>query len=182
MEVPLASLAIGAALLLAAATPGPPAVGPIALDVVYAGAWHEQARTPAGLTKGCEWAITAYGRDAKGRITVRDSCHPGRQDAAERAIEGVGEVRDPGMNSTVFFHYKFGPLRPTREYRIIAIDPDLRWYISANPGFASVYIFTRDAAPPVETVRALAKRLRDMGYKGELELIATPGRDRAPEI
>jgi apolipoprotein D and lipocalin family protein len=175
-------LALVSLLLAAATAAGPPAVaGPIAPDVVYAGAWYEQARTPAGLTKGCEWAITAYGRDDKGRVTVKDSCHPGRQDAKERSIEGVGEIRDPGVNATIFFRYKLGPLRPTREYRMIAIDPDLKWYISANPGFESVYIFTREVAPPVETVRGLAKRLRDMGYKGDLELIATPGRDKIPE-
>ncbi|WP_293905941.1 lipocalin family protein [Phenylobacterium sp.] len=177
----MTSLAIGAALLLAAATPGPPAVGPIAPDVVYSGAWHEQARTPAGLTKGCEWAVTAYGRDDKGRITVHESCHPGRQDAAERAIEGSGEVRDPGLNATVLFRYRLGPLRPTREMRIIAIDPDGAWYISAEPGIEHVYVFTRETAPPVETVRGLAKRLRDLGYRGALEILATPGRDRASE-
>jgi apolipoprotein D and lipocalin family protein len=175
-------LALVSLLLAAAAAAGPPAVaGPVAPDVVYAGAWYEQARTPAGLTKGCEWAITAYGRDEKGRVTVRDSCHPGRQAAAERSIEGVGDIRDPGVNATVFFRYKLGPLRPTREYRMIAIDPDNKWYISANPGFESVYVFTREVAPPVETVRGLARRLRDMGYKGDLELIATPGRDKIAE-
>ena len=171
------------AVLLAAATAAaqPPAAGPLDPAAVYSGAWHEQARTPSGLTKGCEWAITAYGRDDKGRVTVRDSCHPGRQDAPERSIEGVGEIRDPGVNATVFFRYKFGLLRPTREYRIIAIDPDRNWYISAVSGFEDVYVFTREVAPPIETVRGLARRLRDMGYKGELELIATPGRDRVPE-
>lgn len=168
-------------LAAAAATASPPSAGPIAADSVYAGAWYEQARTPAGLTKGCEWAITAYGRDDKGRVTVRDSCHPGRQDAPERFIEGVGEIRDPGVNATVFFRYRFGLLRPTREYRIVAIDPDQKWYISAVSGFDQVYVFTRDVAPPLETVRGLARKLRDMGYKGELELIATPGRERASE-
>ena len=60
------------AALLAAAV-GPPAVaGPIDAAAFYSGEWREQARTPSGLTKGCEWAITAYGRDDKGRVTVTE--------------------------------------------------------------------------------------------------------------
>ena len=176
----MALLSIGL-LLAATMAADAPTAGPIAPDSFYAGVWYEQARTPTGLTKDCEWAATAYDRDAKGRIAVRDTCHPGRQDAPERYITGIGEIRDPGANATLHVSYKLGPLRISRTYRIIATNPDRTWYISAEPGFERMYIFTREVAPPLEVVRGYTAKARELGYKGELEILATPGRDKAPE-
>jgi len=169
------------ALLLAGVAAEPPSAGPLAPDSFYAGVWYEQARTPTGLTKGCEWATTAYSRDDKGRIAVKDACHDKRQDAPERAIEGVGTITDPGPNATLAVRYRLGPLRISRTYRIIATDDARSWFISSEPGFEKVYVFTREVAPSLEAVRGLTKRLRDLGYKGELELLATPGREKATE-
>jgi apolipoprotein D and lipocalin family protein len=166
------------ALLLAAAAAEPPSAGPIAPDSFYAGTWYEQARTPTGLTKGCEWATTAYSRDDKGRIAVKDACHDKRQDAPERSIEGIGTIRDPGTNATLDVRYRLGPLRLSRTYRIIATDPDRTWFISSEPGFEKVYVFTREVAPPLAAVEGLTARVRALGYAGELEILATPGRDK----
>lgn len=176
--------AIAAALFLAAAAAAPvqpPSAGPLAPDTFYAGTWYEQARTPTGLTKGCEWATTAYSRDDKGRIAVKDACHDKRQDAKERSISGIGTITDAPTNATLDVRYRLGPIPIGRNYRIIATDESRSWFISSEPGFERVYIFTREVAPSLETVRGLAKKVRDLGYKGELELLATPGRDKAPE-
>jgi len=175
------SLLAAAGLLLAAATaPEPPSAGPLAPDAFYAGVWYEQARTPTGLTKGCEWATTRYSRDDKGRITVKDACHDKRPDAPERAIEGVGTIRDPGTNATLHVRYRLGPLRISRTYRIIATDPDRSWFISSEPGFEKVYVFTREVAPSLVAVEALTAQVRELGYQGDLEILATPGRDKPP--
>lgn len=176
------SLLATAGLLLAAATatPEPPSAGPLTPDAFYAGVWYEQARTPTGLTKGCEWATTRYSRDDKGRIAVKDACHDKRPDAPERSIEGVGTIRDPGVNATLAVRYRLGPLRISRTYRIIATDPDRSWFISSEPGFGKVYIFTREVAPPLSAVEALTAKVRELGYRGELEILATPGRDKPP--
>lgn len=175
------SLLVAAGLFLAAAaTPEPPSGGPLATDAFYAGVWYEQARTPTGLTKGCEWATTRYSRDAKGRIAVKDACHDKRADAPERAIEGVGTIRDPGTNATLDVRYRLGPLRISRTYRIIATDADRTWFISSEPGFKKVYVFTREVAPPLSAVEALTAKVRELGYSGELEILATPGRDKPP--
>ncbi|MDZ4372549.1 MAG: lipocalin family protein [Phenylobacterium sp.] len=173
-------LATAGLLLAAAATPEPPSAGPLSPDTFYAGTWYEQARTPTGLTKGCEWATTAYDRDANGRITVRDACHTKREDGPERSIEGIGAIRDPGTNATLHVRYRLGPLPISRTYRIIATDPDRSWFISSEPGFKKVYVFTREVAPPLSEVEALTSRVRELGYAGELEILATPGRDKPP--
>lgn len=77
--------------------------------MIYAGVWYEQARTPTALTRGCDDATTAYARDTKDRILVRDACRQDGPAGAERAIEGVGEIADPGVNATLRVRYRFGP-------------------------------------------------------------------------
>jgi apolipoprotein D and lipocalin family protein len=156
----------------------PPSAGPLDPASFYAGTWYEQARTPTGLTKGCEWATTAYSRDDKGRIQVRDECRQGREDGSLRAIAGPGEVKDPGVNATLEVRYRLGPLRPTRTYRIITTDEARSWFISAEPKMERVYLFSREIAPPMAEVEAWVGRIRALGYAGELEILATPGRPK----
>lgn len=155
----------------------PPTAGPLDAASFYKGMWYEQARTPTGLTRGCEYATTEHGRDGEGRITVRDACLKGGPKGKETAIAGIGTLKDPGQNAALEVKYRFGPLRPTRTYRIIAAGPAAEWHISAEPGFEKVYIFTRAVAPPLSDVEALVARAKALGYAGEIEVLKTPGRD-----
>jgi apolipoprotein D and lipocalin family protein len=184
MHVSLISLMGATALAMAApafaATPkpaDPPTAGPLDVATFYKGMWYEQARTPTGLTRGCEYATTEHGRDSKGRITVRDACLKGGPQGKETAIAGIGTLKDPGQNAALEVKYRFGPFRPVRTYRIIAAGPAGEWHISAEPGFEKVYIFTRAIAPPLSEVEALISRVRAIGYAGEIEVLKTPGRD-----
>lgn len=173
---PLASLT--SALVLAwtggaQAQPSPPSVEPLDVDVVYTGVWYEQARTPTSLTKGCEHATTSYSRSDKGEILVRDACLQGGETGPERAIAGVGRIQDPAVNSTLKVSYRFGPFRPTREYRIIATDAGRSWFVSAEPGLKRVYVFSRAKAPPRDAVEGWIARARALGYDGPIEVLAT---------
>lgn len=173
-----AALMVFAAPALAAPRAAdPPTAGPLNPDSFYNGVWYEQARTPTGLTRGCEYATTEHGRDAKGGITVRDACRQDGPQGKLREISGPGRILDPGQNAELKVRYRFGPLRPTRTYRIVAAAPDGAWHISAEPGFKRVYVFTRAVAPPRAEVDALIARVRALGYAGEVEVLKTPGRE-----
>lgn len=185
MRIPLISL-IGAAAMAVFAAPAfaatpkpadPPTAGPLDAAAFYKGLWYEQARTPTSLTRGCEYATTEHGRDARGRITVRDACRKDGPNGKETAIAGLGTLKDPGQNAVLEVKYRFGPFRPVRTYRIIAAGPDGAWHISAEPGFGKVYIFTRAVAPPLAEVQALVDRVKALGYAGAIEVLKTPGRD-----
>lgn len=184
MRTPLISLMTAAALMAigapaqAQSRPAtPPTAGPLDPDSFYRGTWYEQARTPTSLTRGCEYATTEHGRDAAGQITVRDACLQDGPSGRERALSGIGVLQDPGQNAVLKVRYRFGPFRPSREYRIIAAGPQGEWHISSEPDFDKVYIFTRAVAPPRAEVEALIGRVRALGYAGEIEVLATPGRD-----
>jgi len=154
----------------------PPTAGPLALDNFYAGVWYEQARTPTRLTRGCEYATTTYGRTERGEIAVTDACRQRGAEGRERAISGVGEIQDPGQNAELSVRYRFGPFRPSITYRVIAHAPDGQWFISAEPGFEKIYMFSRPTALPVPEIEAQIAAVRAMGYAGEVEILATPGR------
>ena len=184
MRVTLIGL-MAAASLMAAGTSAvaqnrpvdPPTAGPLNTDSFYRGTWYEQARTPTGLTRDCEYATTEHGRDAGGQITVRDACLQGGPQGKERALSGIGTIRDPGQNAVLDVRYRFGPFRPSREYRIIDAGLAGEWFISSEPGFDKVYVFTRAVAPPLSDVEALIGKVRALGYRGEIEVLSTPGRD-----
>ncbi|MDP2212884.1 lipocalin family protein [Phenylobacterium sp.] len=153
----------------------PPTAGPLSLDNFYSGVWYEQARTPTRLTRGCEHATTTYGRTAQGRIAVTDACRQGGAEGRERAISGVGEIQDPGQNAQLAVRYRFGPFRPSITYRVIAHAPDGQWFISAEPGFEKIYMFSRPTALPVPEIEAQIAAVRALGYAGEVEILTTPG-------
>lgn len=171
----LVSLSLGAVAAPAHAA-DPPTAGPLAVEVFYTGVWYEQARTPTSLTRGCEYATTSYGRTPRGEIAVTDACRQGGPEGRERAISGVGELLDPGQNAELAVRYRFGPFRPSRTYRVIAHAPDGQWFISAEPGFEKIYMFSRPTALPVPEIEAQIAAVRAKGYVGEVEILATPGR------
>jgi apolipoprotein D and lipocalin family protein len=173
------ALLAGAALLalgVPAQAADPPTAGPLSLDGFYSGVWYEQARTPTRLTRGCEHATTTYGRTDLGEVAVTDACRQGGPEGRERAISGIGRLQDPGQNAVLEVRYRFGPFRPSRTYRVIAHAPDGQWFISAEPGFERIYMFSRPTALPVEEIEAQIAHVRAQGYAGEVEILATPGR------
>ncbi len=179
-NLPMSAAALAGLSLLALAASAqaaePPTAGPLSIDSFYSGVWYEQARTPTRLTRGCEYATTTYGRTAQGEIAVTDACRQGGPEGRERAISGVGKIQDPGQNAELAVRYRFGPFRPSITYRVIAHAPDGQWFVSAEPGFEKIYMFSRPTALPVPEIEAQIAAVRAMGYDGEVEILATPGR------
>lgn len=179
-NLPMIAAAMTSLALLGFAGPvlaaDPPTAGPLTVDNFYSGVWYEQARTPTRLTRGCEYATTSYGRTAQGQIAVTDACRQGGPEGRERSISGVGQILDPGQNAELAVRYRFGPFRPSITYRVIAHAPDGQWFISAEPGFEKIYMFSRPTALPVPEIEAQIAAVRAMGYAGEVEILATPGR------
>ena len=149
--------------------PDPPTAGPLDAAAVYSGLWYEQARTPTSVSRGCGVGTTEHRRDGA-RWTVRDACVV---NGRERSISGAATLLDPGQNAEMRVVYRWGIIPIPRTYRIILISADLSWFVSAEPGFERVYIYTRAATPGRALVDRLIERTRAMGYRGEWEVPAT---------
>ncbi len=144
----------------------------IDLDRLWSGRWHEIARLPDRLTDGCVAGASIYTPAGGDRIEVRDTCQVGTPDGKEKAIGGQGRILDPGMNAKLRVRYLHGLV--TWDYWVLDRADDYSWFISADPTFERLFIYTRDIPDPAE-VRALTDRARSLGYDvSRLEYPAQP--------
>ncbi len=174
----LLGLAASAALLAGAAhaqSAAPQPAKRVDPERLYTGAWHELARNPMPLVKGCVAGLTEFSRDTQGRLFDRDSCRQDGLDGKERVIAGPAEL-DPADPAKFTTHYKVvGPFGPSRTYWVLDRDEDYRWFIDATPDFKNLSIFIRDPADAARLRDRLTARARELGFTGELEYPELPG-------
>ena len=131
----------------------------------YQGVWYEIGRPQMWLTNGCVAGATEYTRLDARRVKVRDTCRQGGPEGKEKAISGAGYILDPGTNTQLRVRY-FGVVR--WEYRVLDHDEGYTWFISANPTFDKLWIYTRDPSPTQALVDDLTRRASAFGYETSL--------------
>lgn len=131
----------------------------------YSGLWHEIARRPMAITDGCVAGATEYKRDAGAGIDVLDSCRMGTPEGELKTIGGPGRILDPGTNAKLRVDYRlYGFIPVTRDYWVLDRANDYSWFISADPEFRDLYIFSRDPQMSQAQRRRLVGRARALGY------------------
>lgn len=164
-----AALALTAALSLSACVtaPGPDEIRAPAparavdLDRFYSGRWLEIARLPMSLTDGCVAGATNYVVVNPTRVDVRDTCQVDTPQGREKAIGGRGEIMDPGTNAKLRVRYVGGLI--TWDYWVLDHAEDYSWFISADPTFDKLWIYTREVPDAAERA-ALVARAAALGY------------------
>lgn len=178
----LKAIAIGASFLAMAATAAMAAVKapspakPVDLARFYSGQWAEIGRRPMKLTDGCVAGATEYKALSATRIAVRDTCHAGTPTGKLKAIGGPGEIRDPGTNAKLHVVYRFlGFIPVSRDYWVLDHDDDYTWFISSDPSFQNLWIYTRDPRVDPALLKTLVEKARGLGYDvSKLEFPAQP--------
>jgi len=169
MRTLLAAAALSAGLVLSGCVTAPspdqvraPApLRAVDLDRFYSGRWLEIARLPMGLTDGCVAGATNYVVVNPTRVDVRDTCQVDTPQGREKAIGGRGEVLDPGMNAKLRVRYVGGLI--TWDYWVLDHAEDYSWFISADPTFDKLWIYTREVPDAAERA-ALVARAAALGY------------------
>jgi apolipoprotein D and lipocalin family protein len=162
-----AALSLGLAVSGCVTAPSPdrvraPApVRAVDLDRFYSGGWLEIARLPMRLTDGCVAGATNYVVVSPTRVDVRDTCQVDTPQGREKAIGGRGEILDPGMNTKLRVRYLAGFV--TWDYWVLDHAEDYSWFISADPTFDKLWIYTREVPGPAE-LQALVTRAAALGY------------------
>lgn len=165
----LAAIACLAALTTAACAtagaerdPGAPApLKPVDAARLYTGTWYEIGRRPMSLTDGCVAGATTYERLDERRIKVRDTCRQGSPTGKEKAVNGAGYILDPGTNSRLRVRYF---VVVNWEYDVLDHAEDYSWFISADPNFTNLWIYTRDPHPSAALKAELTARATTLGY------------------
>lgn len=139
---------------------------------LWSGRWHEVARLPMKITDGCVAGASNYDFTPPTRVAVRDTCQVGTPEGREKAIEGRGEILDPGVNAKLRVKYLWGFI--TWDYWVLDRAEDYSWFIASDPTFDKVFIYTRDVPSPQQLAR-LTERTRELGYDvSRLEYPALP--------
>lgn len=163
----LAALAVSLSLSACVTAPAPDQVRApqpakaVDLDRFYSGRWLEIARLPMRLTDGCVAGATHYVLVSPSRVDVRDTCQVGTPQGREKAIGARGEILDPGTNARLRVRY-FGGL-VTWDYWVLDHADDYSWFISADPSFDKLWIYTRRVPDDAERQRLVA-RAGALGY------------------
>jgi len=175
LGVALAASAAGAATSASAANAPEPAK-PVDAQRLYVGIWREIGRRPMSLTDGCVAGATEYTMEGANKVKVRDTCHTGVPSGPEKAIGGPATITDPGTNAKLHVSYRFAGIIPVgRDYWILDHDDDYRWFISADPSFENLWIYTRDPDVSPEMRQRLIDRAKALGYDtSKLEFPAQP--------
>lgn len=162
-----AALALSAGLSACATAPSPsqyrapqPAKA-VDAERLYSGRWLEIGRLPMRLTDGCVAGTTTYTLTGPTVLTLRDTCQAGTPAGKEKAIGARATILDPGTNARFRARY-FGGL-VTWEFWILDHAEDYSWFISADPTFDRLWIYTR-AVPSRAELAGLVERVRALGY------------------
>ena len=167
MRIAAAALALSIGVSACVTAPSPDAVRApqparaVDLERFYSGRWLEIARLPMRLTDGCVAGATNYVLVNPTRVDVRDTCQVDTPQGREKAIGARGEILDPGTNTRLRARY-FGGL-VTWDYWVLDHAEDYSWFISADPTFDKLWIYTREV-PDVAERRALVARAAALGY------------------
>ncbi len=172
--VALASATLASGLAVAATAPAPSK--PVDAARFYTGVWHEIGRRPMSITDGCVAGATEYHLKSPTTLDVLDTCHAKTPDGKIKAIGGPAEILDPGENAKIHVSYRiFGPFRLGWDYWVLDHADDYSWFISSDPKFKNLWIYTRDADIGPELRRSLVERARGLGYDvSKLEFPAQP--------
>ena len=133
----------------------------IYMDRFYTGRWLEIARLPMRLTDGCVAGATNYVIVEPTRVDVRDTCQVDTPQGREKAIGARGEILDPGTNAKLRARYVGGLI--TWDYWVLDRAEDYSWFISADPTFDKLWIYTREVPGPAQR-QALVARAQALGY------------------
>jgi len=131
----------------------------------YTGTWYEIGRRPMKLTDGCVAGGTTYTPQGGTRVRVLDFCREGSPTGKLKTIGGPARITDPGSNAKLHVIYRFlGFIPVQRDYWVLDRADDYSWFISANPSFHDLWIYTRKPNPTPAEVAPLVARAKALGY------------------
>ncbi|RMG38589.1 MAG: hypothetical protein D6720_00955 [Gammaproteobacteria bacterium] len=136
----------------------------------YVGTWHEVARMPNRFQDQCVGEVTAtYRLRPDGMIDVLNRCRlaDGSYDEAQGLARVVGPATHAKLEVSFFSLFGWRPF--WGDYWIIALDPDYRYAVVAEPGRRYAWILARDSALDEVLQPEMRQRLREVLHRAGYE-------------
>jgi apolipoprotein D and lipocalin family protein len=135
----------------------------------YTGTWYEIGRRPMSLTDGCVAGGTTYTPQGADKVRVLDFCRDGSPTGKLKTLGGPAYIVDPGSNAKLHVSYQFFGIIPiARQYWVLQRADDYSWFISADPSFHDLWIYTRNPRPAQAEIAPLVARAKALGYDTNL--------------
>ena len=155
----------------------PPPTTTVDAARLYTGTWYEIGRRPMSLTNGCVAGGTTYTPEGGDKVRVLDFCHDGSPAGPLKTIGGPARIVDPGSNAKLHVNYRlFGFLPVSRDYWVLERAADYSWFISTDPTFHDLWLYTRSPNPGAAEIADLTARAKALGYDTSLLEFPAPGR------
>ncbi len=163
-------------LQAAAPVKAPAPAKAVDLNRFYSGRWIEIGRRPMKLTDGCVAGTTDYQVLSPTKVDVLDGCRADTPTGKLKTIGGPGRIGDPGFNAKLHVKYRFlGFIPVSRDYWVLDHDDAYSWFISADPAFENLWIYTRNPHVEASMLKELIGKASAMGYDvTKLEFPAQP--------
>lgn len=170
----VAAVSLAASPAISAQAPAP--LKPVDASRFYSGEWHEIGRRPMKITDGCVAGATQYRLTSQDHLQVLDTCHQQSPSGRMKSIGGPARIVDPGTNDKIHVSYRlFGVFTIGRDYWVLDRADDYSWFISSDPGFNNLWIYSRAADLTAPERQTLVNRAQALGYDvGKLEFPAQP--------
>ncbi len=164
LKIRAAGVAIAALALMgsAAEAVAPAPTKPVDLQR-YAGRWYEVGRVPNHFERGanCEGSTADYAQDAKGAVTVVQTCHENSPTGPEKVYHATARIMDPGVNAKLKLTFY---VVLSKEYWVLDHAQDYKWAIVGDPTGKFLWLFSRQAALAPSLKDILLARAKALGY------------------
>lgn len=135
----------------------------------YTGTWYEIGRRPMSLTNGCVAGGTTYTPKGGDKIQVLDFCYKGGPSGKRETIGGPAKIVDAGANAKLHVSYRvLGLITLPRDYWVLERADDYSWFISADPSFHDLWLYTRSPHPSPAEIASLVAHAKALGYDTSL--------------
>jgi apolipoprotein D and lipocalin family protein len=124
----------------------------------YSGRWHEIARLPNRLQRGCVAASVDYSAEGD-RVRAVQRC--AADQGKSRTYRSSGRIVDPGTNAKV--RLTFAGFW-SQEYWIIDHDRGAGWALVSDPKGRYLWVMFRSPAPARASVNAAVARAAALGF------------------
>lgn len=129
----------------------------------YLGVWYEQALIPFYFEKGCSKTYANYSMNADGKtIRVENRC---TKNGRETLTVGKGIPEDE-TNAKIKVEF-IQTLNIGGQYWVCRLGPNYEYSVISNPGYANMWILSREKVMPESLYQSIVADLKRDGYPVE---------------
>ena len=125
----------------------------------YSGKWYEIARYPTFFQRNCIRSTAEYQILDATSVSVYNICYKENGDTSD--IKGTASIVDPTTPAKLKVKFNF---LAQGQYWVVALEPNYQWAVVSSSNKKSLFILSRVAPMPKETLDPILQDLKNRGF------------------